>query len=331
MTTSGIVADITSPTLDEAVRAEVYLRADYVPRGVNRFRVRFIPAMGPEVPASAAAAAAFANVKMSVELAPDGLLVSTDPFASSWRLVAEQDNIYTLLTDQENTLGYGASGNLLRIRFTGLYDYAEACLAAGADPVFALDMRADNEIYLAPATPQGPSRTVFFLYPSGPSCLDRPLLVSEISDTAPAARTIYDLALPGINPEASGAWDHDGDGLADFQDPYPDDKTRPGLLTIPASINLSSGAATVTLRNNRLDTFAWTAGVQAIPSSVGSLAGRIAINLAGALAELAPGAQTSIGLTLNAAGLATGDYEANLLINTDVFGTERTPIAASIR
>jgi hypothetical protein len=329
MITSGIIADITAPTLDEAVRAEVYLRADYVPRGVNRFRVRLLPAMGPEVPESAAAA--FANVKMSVELAPNGLLVSSDPFASSWRLVPEQDNIYTLLTDQQNTLGYGSSGTLLRIRFTALYDYYLACLAGGADPVIALDMRTDNDIYLSPATPSGPSRTVFFLYPSGPSCLDRPLLISEASDTSPAARTIFDLAFPGIDPEAAGAWDHDGDGLPDFQDPFPDDKTRPGLLTVPASINLSSGAATVTLRNNRLDTFAWTAGVVAIPSSVGSLDGRVAIDLTGALAQLAPGAQTTIGLNLNAAGLATGDYEANLLLNTDVFGTERTPITASIR
>ncbi len=329
LTTSGIVTDITAPTLDQAVRAEAYLRADYVPRGVNRFRVRFIPAMGPAVPASAASA--FANVKMSVALAPDGLLVSADPFASSWRLVPEKDNIYTVLTDQQNTLGYGASGNLLRIRFTGLYDYAVACIAAGADPVIALDMRADNEIYLAPATPEGPSRTVFFLYPSGPVCLDRPLLIGEKSDTAPAARAIVDLGFPGIDPEAATAWDHDGDGLTDFQDPYPDDKTRPGLMTIPASINLSSGSATVTLRNNRLDTFSWTAGVLAIPSSVGSLDGRVAIDSTGAQTQLAPGEQTSMGLTLNSAGLATGDYEANLLINTDVFGTERTPITASVR
>ena len=329
LTTSGIVTDITAPTLTEAVRAEVCLRADYVPRGVNRFRVRLIPGMGPEVPA--AAAAAFANVKMDVSLAPDGLLVSSDPFASSWRLISEGDGIFTMLTDQANTLGYGVSGNLLRIRFTDVYDYAVACLAAGADPVIALDMRADNDIYLAPATPQGPSRTVFFLYPDGPVCLDRPLLIGEKSDTAPAGRTVLDLALPGIDPEADGAWDHDADGLPDFQDPYPDDATRPGLLTVPASINLSAGSATVTLRNNRLDTFAWTAGVLAIPSSIGSLDGRITINLAGAQTTLAPGAQTSVGLTLNATGLPTGDYEANLLLNTDVFGTERTPITASVR
>ena len=69
----------------------------------------------------------------------------------------------------------------------------------------------------------------------------------------------------------------------------------------------------------------------AIPSSVGSLDGRVSIDLTGAQTQLAPGAQTSIGLTLNSAGLATGDYEANLLINTDVFGTERTPISASVR
>ncbi len=328
-TTTGIVTDITAPTLADAVRGEVYLRADYVPRGVNRFRVRLMPGMGPEVPA--AAAAAFANVQMSVSLAPDGLLVSSDPFASSWRLVSEGDNIYTMLTDQANTLGYGTSGNLLLIKFTNVYNYAVACLAAGADPVIALDMRVDNDIYLAPATPQGPSRTVFFLYPDGPSCLLRPLLIKDKPDTAPASRTILDLGNPGIDPEASGAWDHDGDGLPDFQDPYPDDKTQPGLLTLPASINLSAGSATVTVRNNRLDTFTWTTGIVALPSTVGSLDGHITIDLTGTQTTLAPGEQTTISLTLDAAGLPTGDFNANLLINTDVFGTERTPITASIR
>ena len=329
MTTSGMFADVTAATLDEAVRAEVYLRADYVPRGVNRFRVRLLPAMGPDVPDSAAAA--FASVKMSVELAPNGLLVSSDPFASSWRLVQERDNIYTMLTDQTNTLGYGASGNLLRIKLTGLYNYVMACYAAGVDPVVALDMRADNEIYLAPATPQSPSRTVYFLYPSGPTCLDRPLLIGEKPDTAAAGRSIADLIGIGVDPEADGAWDYDGDGLTDFQDPYPDDKTRPGLLTVPATIDLSAGTASVTVRNNRIDTFDWTAGVVAIPSSVGSLDGRIAIDWTGTQLSLAPGQQTTIGLSLNALGLATGDYEAQLLINTDIYGTERTPITASVR
>lgn len=100
---------------------------------------------------------------------------------------------------------------------------------------------------------------------------------------------------------------------------------------MPATIDLSAGTATVTVRNNRIDTFNWTAGVLAIPSSVGSLDGRIAIDWTGTQTLLAPGQQTTIGLSLNALGLATGDYEAQLLINTDIFGTERTPITASIR
>jgi hypothetical protein len=329
LTSTGIVSDVTASTLANAVRAEAYLRADYVPRGVNRFRVRLVPSMGPEVPA--AAATAFANVKMSVSLAPDGLLVSSDPFASSWRLISEGDNIYTMLTDQENTLGYGISGNLLLVRFTNVYDYAVACLSAGADPVIALDMRADNDIYLAPATPQGPSRTVYFLYPDGPLNFNRPLLIGEKSDNAPAAKTVVDLQDPGIDPEAIGAWDHDGDGLSDFQDPYPNDDAMPGLLTIPTTINLSAGSATVLIRNNRFDTFSWTAGVVAVPSTAGSLDGRITIDLTGTQTTVAPGSQTTIGLTLNSAGLPTGDYGANLLLNTDVFGTERTPITASVR
>lgn len=324
MTTSGITLDPDAATVDEAVRAEAFLRADYVPRGVSQFRVRFVPQLPVDAPPAAVAAFA-ASFSLDAELAPDGLLVSTDAFTPAWRLVKGQDHVYTMLTEQSNYLPYGVSGNLLRLRLTGLKGYVDACNAAGVDPRVLLDMRVENQIYVRPAGPGRPSETVFFLYPSGPAAPDRPLVVGEVSDTAAAARTILDLVTFSINPEASGAWDRDEDGLPDFQDPAPDNPSLPGLLTFPSQVNVTLGPATVTVTNNRLDTFEWAVAVQSA-----ALAGRFTVDLTGAAAVLAPGESASFKISVDKTGLPSGNYEAALLLDTDAFATEQTKVVFSV-
>lgn len=337
LATSGIVEDPDAVTLEDAVSAEAYLRADYVPRGVNQFRVRFLMKLPEEIPA-AAVAAFNTDAKLSVELAQDGLLIPRDVFASTWRLVSEGDNRYLLVTAQDNVLPYGAFGDLLRLRVTGLAAFVDACLAGGVEPQFLVEMRADNDIYKKPATPSEPSRTVYFLYPSGPKAFDRPLFVTTASDIAGAARSVFDLVFPEIDPEADNAWDLDEDGLPDYLDPFINDDTRPGLLTFPSLINLSGGSVTVTMTNNRMDSFTWldpaaTPPLQpsmVIPPASTSLLGRFSFDFTGSAGTLAPGASTTFKINFNFAGLASGTYDASLLVKTDTFGEERTPVTLTV-
>ncbi|MCK5862013.1 MAG: VWA domain-containing protein, partial [Candidatus Hydrogenedentes bacterium] len=160
--TTGINIDYAAETWEEVAQAEVYVRADYVPRYVNIFRNRFVPLLGADI--SPEVAAAFLQHSMKVELAPEGLLLHNfDAALPNWRLVPENDGIYRMLTPKEYALPYASNGNLLRITFSNLWPFIEAAEAAGIEPEFFLDMRVDNSMYYAPATDAGPSETVYFL------------------------------------------------------------------------------------------------------------------------------------------------------------------------
>ncbi|HNY85184.1 MAG TPA: VWA domain-containing protein [Candidatus Hydrogenedentes bacterium] len=324
LTSAGILEDPDAPDLATAVRAEAYLRADYVPRGVSQFRVRFIPSFPPDAPPAALAAYA-ATAVLDAELAPGGLLTSGDQ-TSSWRLVRERDQIYTLLTEQENFLPYASFGNLLRIRITGIKGYVDACEAAGVEPRILLGMRAENQIYVRPAGPGRPSESVYFLYPTGPLSPSRPLEIARYSDTASPARNMFDLFAAYLDPEAPSAWDMDEDGLPDFQDPAIDTEGLPGPLAFPAQLDLTLAPATVSLVNGRMDTFNWTAEIVPAAPVAAVLAGRFTIDFTGAVTTVAPGGSTSFTVDVDRSGLPSGLYEATLFIGTDVFQTEQVRV-----
>lgn len=324
LTTAGILEDVDAADLASAVRAEAYLRADYVPRGVSQFRVRFITEFPPDAPA-AARAAFDATAVLDAELAPGGLLLSGDQ-SSSWRLVRERDQIYTLLTEQSNFLPYASFGNLLRITVKGIKGYVDACEAEGVEPRILLGMRAENQLYVRPAGPGRPSESVYFLYPTGPLSPSRPLEVGRYSDTASPARTMFDLFSAYLDPEAPNAWDMDEDGLPDFQDPAIDDSGLPGPLAFPAQLDLTLAPATVSLVNGRLDTFSWTAEIVPAAPVAALLQGRFTLDLSGASATVAPGGSTSFTVDVDRAGLPGGLYEATLLIHTDTFQTEQVRV-----
>jgi len=328
LTTAGIVEDLDAADLASAVRAEAYLRADYVPRGVSQFRFRFLPSFPVDAPAAARAAFA-ATAVLDADLAPGGLLASGSQ-TSSWRLVRERDQIYTLLTEQENCLPYASFGNLLRIRITGIKGYVDACEAAGVEPRILLGMRAENQIYVRPAGPGRPSESIYFLYPTGPLSPSRPLEIGGYSDTASPARTMLDLFSTYLDPEAPNAWDMDEDGLPDFQDPAIDDDGLPGPLTFPAQLDLTLAPATVSLINGRLDTFSWTAELVPEAPVAALLEGRFTLDFSGAATSVAPGESTSFTVDVDRTGLPSGLYEATLLIQTDVFQTEQVRVVFRI-
>jgi hypothetical protein len=195
-------------------KAEVFVRADYVPRDITQFRVRFIP----DVPESltpnltpAQRTALLASLKAALDgdvvtLAPGGLL-------DGWRLIAEGFGIYSVVTEPNNFLTYGAFGNLLKVTFDGL----------GANDAFTLGFRVDNSLYYSPATATSPSLTKYFLYPEGRLNPEGRLTVAPgTSNLAAPALTVADFGAP-FDPEAPGTWDRDGDSWPDFDDANPDD------------------------------------------------------------------------------------------------------------
>ncbi|MFP4499513.1 MAG: vWA domain-containing protein [Candidatus Hydrogenedentota bacterium] len=258
MTTTGITENLATVEPAPNYSAEAFVRTDYVPRNVNRFRLRFF--LVPPEDAPAAAVTALDNVEFRVELAPNGLLTDEGGAADDWRLISEGDGSYQMLTETENFLPYGAFGNLLRIAFDDLDDYVNA-FPAGVEPELLLEMRCDNQIYVAPASAGEVNDSKYFLYPSGPTFPNRPLSIAlEDADFAPPARELEALSNPGIEPQAEGAWDQDLDGLPDFNDPGITDDNQPGTLAVPNTLQIAGdeAAGQLTIRNNRLDTFTWT-------------------------------------------------------------------------
>ena len=141
----------------------------------------------------------------AVQIAAGGLL-------DTWRLIDEGNGVFTLVTEPDDYLQFGAFGSLLEANFDGL----------GANDAFTVGFRADNTLYYSPASESSPSLTKYFLYPGGISNPGDDLDVGQGSDTAGPAQTMADFVLP-IDPEAAGAWDRDDDSWDDFDDADPDD------------------------------------------------------------------------------------------------------------
>jgi hypothetical protein len=106
--------------------AQVFVRAEYVPRNVSQIRVRFIPAP----PANA------------VSLAPNGIL-------EGWQLIDEGGGRFTAITLETTPLKYGTFGNLFRVNYGGLL----------LTDIVNLGFRVDNRVYI------NPPFTKFFQYP----------------------------------------------------------------------------------------------------------------------------------------------------------------------
>ncbi len=330
MYTTGLTVNAAAADVGDVARAEVYVRADYVPRGVNSFRMRFIPMLGEDAPPEVAAA--LAQFSMKIELAPEGLMVFEEGGNPNWRLISEGDGVYRMLTPVQYVLPYASFGNLLRVTLSNLLPFVEAADAAGLEPEFFLDMRVDNDIYFKPATPGKPSETLYFHYPSGILNPERPLRLSEDSDLAGPARYLYDLATVYIDPDTFGIWDRDADGLPDFLDSFPDEDSLPGRLTRPSELIFNVGEQTlaVEINNNRLDTFSWNAYVQT--SETGRLQPEhFELTFPGMQQRtLAPGQSAVLQVRFVPGALQAGNYFANLVLVTDAFGIQTTPIKVQL-
>ena len=93
---------------------EVFVRAEYIPRNISQFRLRFITG------------------------APFTLDIPQGSLLEGWTILNEGGGIFTVLTTEDNPLPYGTFGNLLRLRFTGVV------------APFTLGFRSDNSIYVNP-------------------------------------------------------------------------------------------------------------------------------------------------------------------------------------
>lgn len=324
MNTTGI------PTEGPRDSAEVYVRADYMPTGVNRFRLRFY-IEPPDTISEVLQRRLREDAQISVEIVEDGLLMSPESSQATWSLVQEPDDVYWLITEQHNPLPYGSFGNLLKVTVSGLGDYVAAFDSVPGRPKIFLSMRVDNSIYLAPATPTRPSETKYFLYPSGATYPGRRLEITTLSDLAPAALSAEDLAFPLIDPEADFAWDRDEDGFADFDDPDPDDDAVPSSVVAPDTIEVAADVNQVQFRivNNRLDTFNW-AILDPLPSWVVTpiVYGPDPNNPQAPDEELSPGEEQIVNFSVDRTGIPAGSLlEDSFDVWTDKYGTVTVDIS----
>ncbi|MBI1318669.1 MAG: VWA domain-containing protein [Candidatus Hydrogenedens sp.] len=331
LTTSGLVEDPGAVAAADRVRADVYVRSDYIPRDTTSFRMRFVTSLPDDIavsPLGLAAQAALDQATMDVTLASDGLLVPTSEFDAGWRLLSEGDGIYRMRTEGSNDLLYGAFGNLLRIRFANLAAFAAVFDGSTREPEFLVGMRVDNDAYYSPAGGGQPSRSKFFFYPGGPAYLDAgpdavnsELSVTTMSAIAGPAPTVAPLlATLLFDPEVEFPWDLDGDDIVDFQDPSPFDDAIPGGVVVPGSFEIgeSVNAFQLRVRNNRLDTFVW---------SVASLPAWVTVtNIVNGPGALAPGDESVISLSVDRTGFSDTVVSGSLVIDTDEFGSETIPL-----
>jgi len=194
--------------------AEVFIRADYVPRNITQLRVRFIVTVPADLTPNLSLPQRTALLdRLKAALNNGGVKVTPQGLLSGWRLISTEGNgIFSLVTEPGHSLPYGAFGDLLKLSFEGL----------GDEDAFALGFRVDNWVYYSPATSTSPSLTKYFLYPGGRLNPEGILSVARQSSTASPALSVSDFTKP-FDPETPGAWDRDGDSWADFDDSAPDD------------------------------------------------------------------------------------------------------------
>ncbi|MBI2421602.1 MAG: hypothetical protein HYV27_02150 [Candidatus Hydrogenedentes bacterium] len=322
---TGIIEDLRTTAPDQRFRAEVFMNTDYIPRNVNRLRVRFYTGLPEDVPASFQTALDGANVQ--VEIAPDGLLATQ----GGWRLVPESDGVYFLVTNEENPLPFGSFGSLLQITYSNLQDYValfDDPALAGRNPEFLLYMRVDNPLLVEPASGGKPSDSKYFLYPGERTNPDRPLSIQlGRSDIASPARDLVTLQAPGINPEREFEWDRDsgvgeeGDGIPDFNDPAPDDPDFPDSFVVPNPFEIAANrnSFTLTITNNRLETFTWALETDELPTWIvedGITYG--AGNRTEPRSSLAPGESETLNIPVDRTGIPTRNVPGILTFTTDL-------------
>ena len=150
--------------IDSGGTAQLYVRTEYVPRGITEFRIRLLTAEA-----------------YTLEIDPNGII-------SDWFLIDEGSGVYTALTTADNPLQYGYFGNLFLVNFTGL--------APGSS--YEVGFRGDNRVYL------DPGNTKFFQYPDDITISDEssqasvvPLLESDGFD--PDDPDAFDRDLDGVD------------------------------------------------------------------------------------------------------------------------------------
>ncbi len=331
--TLGLLENPNAALPGDAVRAEVYVYADYVPTRISQFRFRFFLRTPGDLPVDlvAPAQAALDQATLAATIAPNGLL-SGDDTTPAWRLIDEGDGRFLVLTEQALPLPYNAFGNLLQLNIGNLAAYSALFDGRPEQPAFLVEMRMDNDLYFAPATPTRPSETRYFLYPAGATFPGETLVVSSAPDIAQSAADVVVLQQHEIDPEAPSAWDRDEDLLADFDDPSPDDADFPGPLSAPDEAELVPGQSTLqlTVRNQRLDTFTYTWKYTEADLPAGALTLNGVAPDAVPAVTLAPGQTATVTLNVNRAGLPEGIFRDELELVTDLFGTEIVPVTVVV-
>jgi len=196
-------------------KAEVYVRADYVPRRITQFRFRFTADV-PEFVAPGLTELERADLAVRLQAQIDAGCVEVVPggLIEGWRMLpTEGHGVYSIVTEPDQYPPYGAFGNLLKLTFTGL----------GPNEYFRLNLRVDNTLYYSPATDTAPSLTKYFTHPGCWMTPGEGLTVNQYSSIGPPAREPWLYTLP-FDPEAPGVWDRDGDGWPDFDDADPDNE-----------------------------------------------------------------------------------------------------------
>ncbi|MGC8844807.1 MAG: vWA domain-containing protein, partial [Candidatus Hydrogenedens sp.] len=304
-------------------QAEVFVRADYIPRDVYFLRTRYFLQKPNNVTAEQWNLL-LANINMKVELAGDGLITTND----GWRFINEGDGVYLLLNSEDKAFKYGAFGNLFKITITGLDAYVQSF--GDTDPVLNLAMRVDNESLVYIGSIGQSSRTKYFLYPGGPTYIDGFLPITISAKVAGPSTTIAGLAGLTFDPESTGAWDNDKDGITDFQDPAPNDKNIPGKFIVPTRLDIPVGNNSITfiVHNNRLDTFNWQ--ITSYPSWVTDIKYGLSGNSNTPDSELSPGETETVTLFIDRTGLIPGTMTSgNVIINTDIFASEKIDITVA--
>lgn len=187
--------------------AEVFVRAEYIPRNISYLRFRFI------VPAG-----------VTMDINSIDLLEDDAGLLAGWRILEDDTapGAFILLTNENDYVPYGAFGNLLKLTFEGL-DPDDPENPLDAYDEFNMGFRVDNTIYI------NPPFSKYFQYPGDflnhtPGDGDFVLTIGPNPDSA----VIEYFAAPDveINVDDPETWNWDGDDKSDFDDLYPYDPDR---------------------------------------------------------------------------------------------------------
>jgi len=314
--TSGIFEDFTTIDPEQRFRAEVFVYADYIPRNVTSFSLRFYLVAPDDI--SAASAALLDDVQMAVQIAGDGILADDNVGTADWRLISDGEGRFRLITDEENALPIGSFGNMLKLTFTGLGDFVASFGNGARQPEFQLAMRMDNQTYISPASERQPSATKFFLYPGGLTNPNRLLSVERNRrDLAGPAQDVgFLVGIDGFDPEAPDAFDSDEDSFPNFNDPSPFDDQIPGPQIVPTPFDIDGAVNefTLTVTNTTLDRFEWTLNTATLPDWLpasgvryGAAMGTVPQSL------LLPGESETVHFVVDRTGQVAGTAETALV------------------